>query len=280
VAVETEEKDVKEEKKVKVEVRHKTATKSAVWREIVSWFWVILAFVLIEGGVAQARVIPSGSMENTVLIGDHLIVSRLGFDAGIPFTSYHVPLWRNPKRQEIVVFRAPLADQGFPDLIKRCIGVPGDRIKIVEGRVYVNGEAIDDRHAIHRSGFERFPWENFPQRGSELTFPDVPAWGAEMKKNEVNGELVVPPGQYFVMGDNRDNSNDSRFWGFVPRENIIGTPVMIYMSIDEPGDVWESGHLADRFTAYARALIHPSEVRWGRLFHFFHADDAPRGGVK
>src|ERR1700733_7628102 len=93
-----------------------------IWSEIVSGFWVICAFILIEGGVAQARVIPSGSMENTVLIGDHLLVSRLGYDAGIPFTDFHVPLWRNPKREQIIVFRAPLADQGFPDLIKRCIG--------------------------------------------------------------------------------------------------------------------------------------------------------------
>jgi signal peptidase I len=116
------------------EERHEHATTSdKVWREVVSWFWVIMAFLFIEGTLVQARVIPSGSMENTVLIGDHLIVSRFGYDAGIPFTPWHVPLWREPKRQQITVFRAPLADQGFPDFIKRCIGVPGDRIKIVDG---------------------------------------------------------------------------------------------------------------------------------------------------
>jgi signal peptidase I len=249
-----------------------------VWREIVSWCWVILAFILIEGGVAQARVIPSGSMENTVLIGDHLIVSRLGYDAGIPFTNFHVPLWRNPERQQIIVFRAPLPDQGFPDLIKRCIGVPGDRIRILQGKVYVNGVAIDDRHAIHKPGYANLPWDNFPARSSELFFADVPGWGAEMAKNVVNGELVVPPGQYFMMGDNRDNSNDSRFWGFVPRENIVGTPVMIYMSIEGPGSVWEPGHLGERFTTYLQAMIHPSEIRWKRLFHTFHADEAQSGG--
>jgi signal peptidase I len=256
---------------VPVEMRKRKVSpkNDRVWREIVSWFWVILAFILIEGSVAQARVIPSGSMENTVLIGDHLIISRLGYDAGIPFTSFHMPLWRNPERQQIIVFRAPLPDQGFPDLIKRCIGVPGDRIKIVKGQVYVNGAPIDDPHAIHTPGAASLPWENFPARGSELFFADVPDWGAEMNKNVVNGELVVPPGHYFMMGDNRDNSNDSRFWGFVPRENIIGTPVMIYMSIDAPGEVWEPGHIGERFTAYFRALIHPGEVRWERLFHTF-----------
>ena len=89
-------------------------TGDRIWREVVSWFWVILAFLFIEGTLVQARVIPSGSMENTVLIGDHLIVSRIGYDAGIPFTACHVPLWRNPKRQQIIVFRAPLPEQGFP----------------------------------------------------------------------------------------------------------------------------------------------------------------------
>ena len=86
----------------------KPTTGERVWREVVSWFWVILAFLFIEGTLVQARVIPSGSMEKTVLIGDHLIVSRIGYDAGIPFTPWHVPLWRNPKRQQIIVFRAPL----------------------------------------------------------------------------------------------------------------------------------------------------------------------------
>ena len=255
------------------------AKRGRVWTEIVSWMWVIGAFILIEGSVAQARVIPSGSMENTVLIGDHVIVSRLGYDAGIPFTKYHMPLWRDPKRQQIVVFRAPLADQGFPDLIKRCIGVPGDRIKIVAGQVYVNGAAIDDPHALHRAGAESLPWENFPEQSSELRFPDVPEWGAELVKHTVKGELVVPAGNYFMMGDNRDNSNDSRFWGFVPRENIIGTPAFIYMSIDAPEAVWEPEHMSDRFAAYFNALIHPSEIRWNRLFRTFESGSTRGGGA-
>src|ERR1700733_8350323 len=87
-------------------------TRDRVWSEVVSWFWVIVAFMLIEGTLVQARVIPSGSMENTVLIGDHLIVRRFGYDAAVPFTDWHVPLWRNPKRQQIIVFRAPLPEEG------------------------------------------------------------------------------------------------------------------------------------------------------------------------
>jgi signal peptidase I len=242
---------------------------SRVWQEVVSWFWVIIAFLFIEGTLVQARVIPSGSMEPTVLIGDHLIVSRIGYDAGVPFTTYHVPLWRNPKRQQITVFRAPLPDEGYPDFIKRCIGVPGDHIKIVDGQVFVNGTALVEPYIQHLPGANSTPVENFPTESAEMPFMDRPEWAAELAANTVNGELVVPPNQYFMMGDNRDNSNDSRFWGFVPRANIIGTPVIIYMSIDAPEDAWEPGHIGERFGTYLDALIHPGEIRWKRLFHPF-----------
>jgi len=250
-------------------VKPRDTASDKVWREVVSWFWVILAFLFIEGTLVQARVIPSGSMEKTVLVGDHLIVSRFGFDAGIPFTQYHVPLWRNPKRQQIIVFKAPLANQGFPDFIKRCIGVPGDHIKIVGGVVYVNGTRLDEPYAMHNPLASESANENFPGRSAEMFFSDRPEWLAELAQHTVNGELVVPPGEYFMMGDNRDNSNDGRFWGFVPRENIIGTPLIIYMSIDAPDEVWEPGHVGQRFQTYLEALIHPSEIRWRRLFHTF-----------
>jgi signal peptidase I len=209
-----------------------------VKRELISWFWVILAFLLIEGTLVQARVIPSGSMENTVLIGDHLIVSRIGYDAGVPFTTWHVPLWREPKRQQIIVFRAPLA--GAPDYIKRLIGLPGDTLEIRQGMVYINGVALPE------------PYRNAPPNPADNYAP-----------------VQVPPGKYFMMGDNRDNSYDSRYWGFVPRENIIGTPLIIYMSIDAPEDVWNPGHIGERFATYLNAVVHPREVRWKRLFSTF-----------
>jgi signal peptidase I len=199
-----------------------------------------MAFLFIEGTLVQARVIPSGSMEPTVLIGDHLIVSRIGYDAGIPFTDVHVPLWRQPKRQQIIVFKAPLPQEGNPDFIKRVIGLPGDTLEIRAGVVYVNGRRLSE-----------------PYR------PDPP------NPSEYRGPWHVPPGEYFMMGDNRENSYDSRYWGFVPRANIIGTPVMIYMSIDAPEEVWDPGHVVDRFETYLQVFIHPSEVRWKRLFHTF-----------
>ena len=243
-----------------------STTNDRVWREVVSWFWVILAFLLIEGTLVQARVIPSGSMENTVLVGDHLIVSRFGYDAGIPFTRWHVPLWRNPKRQQIIVFRAPLPEEGNPDFIKRCIGVPGDRIKIVAGQVYVDDVPLKEPYAIHYPDALSGPVENYPPSDIDEMGGLTTEWEQDFSKHVVNGEIVVPPNDYFMMGDNRDNSRDSRFWGFVPRANIIGTPLFIYMSIDAPEDVWQPGNAIERFETYASVLIHPTRVRWKRLF--------------
>ncbi len=116
-----------------------------VQREIIAWFWVGLAFLLINGTIGQARVIPSGSMENTLLIGDHLIMSRIGYDAGVPFTNWHVPLWRNPKRQQVIIFKPPFAPD-TPDYVKRVIGLPGDSIDIHDGAVWVNGKKLVEKY--------------------------------------------------------------------------------------------------------------------------------------
>src|SRR5437763_7778829 len=116
-----------------------------VQREIIAWFWGGLVFLLINGTIGQARVIPSGSMENTLLIGDHLIMSRIGYDAGIPFTNWHVPLWRNPKRQQVIIFKPPFAPD-TPDYVKRVIGLPGDSIEIHDGAVWINGQRLNEKY--------------------------------------------------------------------------------------------------------------------------------------
>jgi len=199
---------------------------------------VAAAFLFIQGTLVQARVIPSGSMEHTVLIGDHLLMSRIGYDAGVPFTGWHVRLWREPRRQQVVVFRAPLP--GNPDYIKRLIGLPGDTVEVKNGKVWVNGRLLSE-----------------------------PYLDAPMNPREHYGPVQVPPQSYFVMGDNRGNSYDSRFWGFVPHSAIIGTPLFIYMSIDAPETAWEPGQVRERIYAYLNALIHPRSVRWQRLFRTF-----------
>jgi signal peptidase I len=216
----------------------KPTWKRVILREALSWLWVILAFLLITGTIVQARVIPSASMENTLLIGDHLLMSRFGYEAEVPLTPLHVRLWREPHRQQIVVFRAPLP--GNPDYIKRLIGLPGDQVEIRRGVVYINGSKLNE-----------------PYRAAPPSVVDD------------YGPVTVPAGEYFVMGDNRDDSYDSRYWGFVPHANIVGTPLLLYMSIDAPENAWDPGHIRDRIFTYMNVLLHPSIVRWRRIFKVF-----------
>jgi signal peptidase I len=208
-------------------------------RELLSWVWVALAFFLITGTMVQARVIPSASMEGTLLVGDHLLMSRFGYDIGLPFTRYHIRLWREPRRQQVVIFHAPLPDRD-EDFIKRLIGMPGDTLQIRLGRVFVNGQALSE------------PYRHDPPNALDNF-----------------GPVTVPPRSYFVLGDNREDSWDSRDWGFVPESNIIGTPVVIYMSVQANEDAWQPGQVRERMYAYANALLHPRLVRWRRLLTTF-----------
>src|SRR6266576_6938131 len=132
------------------EAESKVPVGQRVQREVIAWFWVALVFLLINGTIGQARVIPSGSMENTLLVGDHLIMSRLGYDAGIPFTNLHVPLWRNPKRQQIIIFKPPF-DPTQPDYVKRAIGLPGDIIDIHDNAVWINGKKLLEDYTLGKT---------------------------------------------------------------------------------------------------------------------------------
>lgn len=211
----------------------------SVARELLSWTWVALAFLLITGTMVQARVIPSGSMERTLLVGDHLLMSRLGYDASLPFTRFHVRLWREPHRQQVIIFRAPLPGSD-EDYIKRLIGMPGDTVQIRRGIVFINGAPLTE------------PYRNAAPNPAD------------------NYDLVtIPAHDFFVLGDNRDDSYDSRYWGFVPEDNIIGTPVVIYMSVQASDDAWQPGQVRERLHAYLSALVHPKLVRWQRLFTTF-----------
>jgi signal peptidase I len=220
-----------------------------VKRELIAWMWVAVAFLLINGTLGQARVIPSASMENTLLIGDHLIMSRAGYDAGVPFTNLHVPLWRNPKRLQIVIFKPPLANNP-PDYVKRVIALPGELVDVRDGAVWINGQRLTEPYTTGPS--DPAPPGTAPIGHEDIKFP-----------------YKVPDNCYWVMGDNRGDSMDSRFWGCMPRQNLLGTPVMIYMSLDASPQAWDSGQIGERFLAYANAVLHPSTVRWKRLFHTF-----------
>jgi signal peptidase I len=194
---------------------------------IAEWAVTILLLLFGTTTLVQAFVIPSGSMEDTLLIGDHLLVDKLAYAPAGSFSKYILP-YEEPKHGDIIVFRFPVdISQTF---VKRVIGVPGDRLKMVNRVVYRNGVALNEPYVYHKFAYDASR-DNFP--GEPSVFPEglQAQLQRDMLENHVvNGEIVVPANKYFAMGDNRDNSLDSRYWGFVPRDNIIGKPLMIYWS--------------------------------------------------
>jgi len=230
------------------------------WMSGIQWLssTVVLAVFVITF-LAQAFQIPSQSMEKTLLIGDYLLVDKVHYaDGGI----WNSLLPYSPiSRGDIIVFRYPV--QPNQHFVKRVIGVPGDRVHLYRGKVFVNGKGVDDSaFAIHKSEqFDSYR-DNFPA-GNYIS-PEVNSrWWVEMHNVVHQGEIVVPPGKYFVMGDNRDESLDSRYWGFVPRENIIGRPFLIYWSVQRPDTAASDGKLG----RLLYTLVHlPEDARWDRTF--------------
>jgi len=209
--------------------------------------------------------IPSGSMEPTLLIGDFLLVEKQVGAEERP--RIFAPIGE-VRRGDIVIFRYPV-NPGM-HLIKRVVGLPGDRIRLHEGRVFLNGQALDEPYATYISAPMNHYRDEFPSM--ERADPGVDAhWWAEMRQRIVDGELVVPADSYFVLGDNRNNSEDSRYWGFVPRANIVGKPVLIYFSLNardamtpgQPEASAMSGGTSQRENS-AQSLL--SFARWERTF--------------
>jgi signal peptidase I len=232
---------------------------------------VIGLFILTFLG--QNFVIPSGSMEKTLLVGDHLVVDRLTL---APPTKW-MPLvhYREPQRYDIIVFLKPVADaQGnYMILVKRLIGVPGDHIHLRNGIVILNGVAQAQPHAEattpenHQDFLDEFPSVP-PYAFGEPNEGTPEAWAIDFPKHIENGELVVPPGMYFMMGDHRHNSLDSRYWGFVPRENIVGRPLFNYWSFVTPDDQYEKPGVGNAVTWMGHIALHFfSDTRWSRTLH-------------
>jgi signal peptidase I len=212
----------------------------------------------------QPFLIPSESMEHTLLVGDFLLVNKQIF-APSGFLRRFMP-YREVERGDIVVFHH--ADP--PYLVKRVVGLPGDRIRIDDSHVTVNGIVLDEPYAAFEPAIANSFRDNFPAK--IYTDPNIdPTWWRQLQSSTQNGELVVPPGEYFTLGDNRNHSKDSRFWGFVPREAIVARPLVIYFSVRRPSttDIEQAaddrlGHdreLAARLTGFAR---------WKRIFHVVH----------
>ncbi len=223
--------------------------------------WAVTIILLLFGttNLVQAFVIPTGSMEDTLLIGDHLLVDKLAYSPAGAISKRILP-YSDVKRGDIIVFRYPVDIQ--QTFVKRCIGVPGDRIKLVEKRLILNGHAANEPYVYHKTEYIDSYRDNFP---SEPNVHVADAAGDMLNNHVLDGEVVVPPGFYFAMGDNRDSSLDSRYWGFVPGANIVGKPLIIYWSYDATtealsGPMISIDHLLDLVQHF------PSKTRWGRTF--------------
>jgi signal peptidase I len=227
---------------------------------------VIALFLLTF--LLQPFLIPSESMEHTLLVGDFLLVNKQVFapsGKGSGFLHQLMP-YREVQRGDIVVFHHP----DPPYLVKRVVGIPGDRVRIEDGRVAVNGTILDEPYAAFEPAAPNPFRDNFPAK--VYSDPNIdPIWWRQLQHLTENGELVVPQGEYFMLGDNRNHSKDSRFWGFVPREAIVARPLVIYFSLRRPSTT-------DVETASDDRLGHDRELaarlagfaRWKRIFRVIH----------
>jgi signal peptidase I len=250
----------KEKEKTQEEKPHETTVE----------FLASLAGVLVTGlfiitFILQAFEIPSSSMEDTLLIGDHVFVNREQF---APATRWLGPLlpYREIRRGDIVVFLSPEEKGLF--VVKRIMGIPGDRIHLRDGVVYRNGEKLDEPFVRHKDPSYNPYRDNFPAvPPSEMYGVRNQDWTLSLPSHIEGGDLVVPPNSYFGMGDNRDVSYDSRYWGFIPRANVIGRPMFIYWSFTTPPDQYQMRSAGDRLGFLAHIVIHFfDETRWSRSF--------------
>lgn len=203
----------------------------------VLWEWTksiavaFVLFILIRTFLVQAFKIPTGSMEDTLLIGDFLLVNKAVYGAQIPGTEIRLPGFREIQRGDIVVFVYPDPYNEYdpdPDYVKRVVGAPGDTLEMRAKALLVNGERFDEAYVEHLDGRDdqyrpQFAWQR------RFLAPGVDPAAYRPSRDDW-GPIVVPPESYFVMGDNRDNSADSRYWGFVPQRAIKGRPLIVYFS--------------------------------------------------
>ncbi len=241
-------------------------------KETTPEFIASIAIVLVTGlfiitFTLQAFTIPSSSMENTLLIGDHVFVDRILLAPATQWLGKLIP-YRTPRHGDVFVFLHP-AEPGLY-VVKRVIGLPGDRIHLEDGAVYRNGEKLNEPYVIRQGGFVPYR-DNFPAVPPGPYEEVTPEWRVELPSSIKNGDLVVPPNSVFAMGDNRDVSLDSRYWGFVPFENVIGRPMFIYWSFITPRDEYERQSIGDRISWLFNIIFHFfGQTRWSRMFHVVH----------
>ena len=252
---------------------------------VTSMLRTIIVALFVLTFVTQPMVIPSESMEHTLLVGDFLLMNRATLAP--PGDWGRVLPYAPVERGEIVTFHSQLNPAEY--LVKRVIGLPGDRLHIDQGRVFINGRALDEPYATFEPIADNSYLDHFPS--ASYTDPRVePSWWKLMQASTENGDLVIPAGKYFMMGDNRNHSLDSRYWGFVPRGQIIARPLVIYFSLNRPSRTDlaqaalplspEASAVAGGGTQSAQddRLGHDTDIlgqvkgfaRWMRFFHVVH----------
>jgi signal peptidase I len=257
----------KKEKQVAENQTPKEKPKETAVEFLASLAEVLVSVMFIMTFVAQTFAIPSGSMEQTLLIGDHLAVNKEQFAPPTHWLGRLLP-YSDLRRGDIAIFMSP-AQPGLI-LVKRIVGIPGDRIHLRDGIVYRNGQKLDEPYVQHTMGNDGSYFSSYRDN-----FPAVPpspmsranqAWQHNMPLYIQGEDIVVPPNSYFAMGDNRDNSYDSRFWGFLPRANVMGRPMLIYWSF-ETAEYSPDMSGADQLAQVAHEIFHFfDETRWSRTF--------------
>jgi len=254
--------------KVKEEIKQEEKQKETTVEFLASLAGVLVTGLFIITFVLQAFEIPSSSMEDTLLIGDHVFVNREQFSAPAHYLGPLLP-YRDVRRGDTVVFLSP-AEHGL-FVVKRIIGIPGDHIHLRDDVVYRNGQKLDEPYVQHKGDpsdpyGERRPYRaNFPAVTPSPWDSLWPEWQADLNSHVQGDDIVVPPNSYFAMGDNRDVSYDSRYWGFIPRSNIIGRPMFVYWSFNTPEHQYLRTEWSDRLGFLAHIVIHFfDETRWSR----------------
>jgi signal peptidase I len=247
--------------------------REGAWETMRSLLVVLIIVVCFRTFVAEATVVPTGSMEQTILIGDHVFLDKLLYGPRLPFTSWRIPPLRSVHRGELVAFHYPRNPSMM--YVKRVIAVGGDVVRIRDRKVFVNGRGLNEPYAFYQTSIIRPLQDNFPPPLNEIdTLPAAwgldPGWAREMHNFIRSDGLHVPEDALFVMGDNRDNSSDSRFWGFVPVDSVVGEPMFVYWSYEAPTEEWTASSLTDRLKFDASIVWNfIRKTRWSRTGKVF-----------
>jgi signal peptidase I len=204
-----------------------------VWRQNKSLLVTVIILTMIRSAIADWNDVPTGSMNPTIVQGDRVFINKLAYDLKVPFTTWHLAQWSNPKRGDIVVFFSPADGQR---LVKRVVGLPGDQIEMVNDHLLINGQRSEYALLPAGTGLD-VPADNYgPREYAEEKVEGSPSHPVTILPRRLAlrtfGPVTVPNGKYFMMGDNRDNSHDSRFFGAVDRNRIVGRATTVVISLD------------------------------------------------